>query len=142
MIVAIILSILSGVTIVLSRTTNALLSEKSSTLVSTFYNYAIGMAFSALFLLILGRSELSIFSHSSYLPFYYYLGGFLGVAAVFFSAYLAIKISSLVMTILMFFGQISGAIILDWLLSGSIDYSNILGGILVLLGLFFINHKE
>jgi len=142
MILAIIFSILSGVTIVISRTTNALLAAKSNTLVSTFYNYVVGLSFAIIALFVLGQSEISFFAHPSYPPFYYYLGGALGVIAVFFSAFLAVRISSIAITILMFFGQLCGAILLDWLLSGRLDISNIIGGVLVFLGLLFINQKQ
>ncbi len=142
MILAIIFSILSGVTIVLSRTTNALLSQKSNMLVSTYYNYIIGLIFSFLALIVLANNEISYFAHTSYPAFYYYLGGPLGIIVVALSAYLAVRISSLIMTILMFFGQITAAILLDWVLSGSLDIANIIGGLLVFVGLLFINQKH
>ncbi len=142
MFLAIIFSIFSGVTIVLSRTTNALLSTKVNTLVSTFYNYVIGLFFSIIALLIFAKGEPTFFNHNNYPSFIYYLGGPLGILVVFFSAYLAIRISSLIMTILMFFGQISAAIIIDWILKGTLDYINIIGGILVFVGLLFINQKD
>jgi transporter family-2 protein len=142
MILSIIFSILSGVTIVLSRTTNALLSQKSNTLVSTYYNYIIGLIFSFIALVLFANNEISYFAHTSYPAFYYYLGGPLGIIVVALSAYLAIRISSLIMTILMFFGQITAAVLLDWMLSGNLDLSNVIGGVFVFIGLLFINQKS
>lgn len=141
MIIAIIVSILSGVTIVLSRTTNALLSMKTNTLISTFYNYLVGLFFSIIILLVFKDSELG-FSQINKIPSYIYLlGGPIGILAVFFSSYLALKIPSLVMTLLLFFGQIVSAIIIDCFLTNTLDTGNIIGGMLVFIGLLFINQK-
>lgn len=142
MIIAILVSLLSGVTIVLSRTTNALLSLKTNTLVSTFYNYVIGLIFSIIILLLFYKSELGFLNHEEFPKFIYYLGGPLGIIAVFFSAYLAIKIPSLVMTLLLSFGQIVSGVILDFLITKTFDLGNVIGGILVLIGILFINQKE
>lgn len=139
MVLSIIFSILSGVTIVLSRTTNALLSQKCNPLVSTFYNYVIGLFFSFIALILFAKAEIPYFSHDSYPSFYFYLGGPLGILVVSGSLYLATRIPSLIMTILLFFGQISAAVILDWILSGSLDLANIIGGLLVFSGLLFLN---
>jgi len=142
MLLAILFSIFSGITIVISRTTNALLAQKTSNLVSTYYNYAIGLCFSLLALFLFAKDEPSYFSIPNYPSIYYYLGGPLGIIVVFLSAYLAPKISSIIMTLLLFFGQISLAIIIDWILCGYLDISNIIGGLFVFLGLLFLNQKD
>lgn len=142
MFLALLFSFFSGVTIVISRTTNALLAQKTNTLVSTYYNYAIGLVFSLLALLLFAKDEPSYFSILNYPSFYYYFGGPLGIIVVFLSAYLAPKISSIIMTLLLFFGQISLAIVIDWIICGQVDYSNIIGGIFVFIGLLFLNQNQ
>ncbi len=142
MILAIIFSMLSGVTIVISRTTNAMLSLKSNTLVSTFYNYIIGLIVSILFFLIFYGPSFDFIYQESYPSLFYYFGGPLGILAVFFSAYLALRIPSLVMTLLLSFGQIASGLVLDYYLTNTFDKGNVIGGLLVFIGLLFINQKE
>lgn len=142
MILAIILSILSGVTIVVSRTTNAMLSLKTNTFVSTFYNYFVGIIFSFIALLIFSKNGIRFIEIEKIPSYIYFLGGPIGILGVFFSAYLALKIPSLVMTLLLFFGQISAALIIDYFLFSTVDIGNIIGGILVFLGLLLINQED
>lgn len=142
MVLAVIFSILSGVTIVVSRTTNAMLSIKSNTLVSTFYNYIIGLIISIIAMLLFYGPSLEFLHLEQYPSLFYYFGGPIGILAVFFSAYLALKIPSLVMTLLLSFGQIAAGLVLDYFLTNTFDVGNVIGGLLVFIGLLFINQKE
>jgi len=142
MILAILFSIFSGVTIVISRTTNAMLSLKSNTIISTFYNYIIGLLVSTIVFLLFYGPSLDFMYQDNYPSLFYYFGGPLGILAVFFSAYLAIRIPSLVMTLLLSFGQIASGLVLDYYLTNTFDKGNVIGGLLVFIGLLFINQKE
>lgn len=142
MVLAVIFSILSGVTIVVSRTTNAMLSLKSNTLISTFYNYIVGLIISIIMLLIFNGFSLDFIHQESYPAIFYYLGGPIGILVVFFSAYLALRIPSLVMTLLLAFGQISFGLVIDYFITNTFDIGNVIGGLLVFVGLLFINQKE
>lgn len=135
MVVPIILSLLTGVTIVTSRTINANLAQKTSILTSTWYNYFIGFIISLIVLLICNDNSnlLSSFKLSSNI--YIYLGGTLGVIAVFLSNIIVTKISSFYMTLLLFIGQVFSGIVLDIILTSQFSTINLIGGILVTIGL-------
>ena len=65
MFIAIIVSLLTGVTLVTSRVANAKLAEYSSTLTSTFYNYFVGLIVSLIALMFLGHEESSFLTSFS-----------------------------------------------------------------------------
>ena len=96
-------AILCGVTNVLSRSVNFVLSDKIGMYQSTFFNYVFGLAGSILILLISGET-FKLFSASSYnAPWYIYAGGLLGVAVVTLLSFLSSKVSSFYLTLLLFF---------------------------------------
>lgn len=134
MIVPIILSFLTGITVVTSRTINARLAQKTSMLASTWYNYLVGSLVSFLMLIIFFKNiDFTPFSFSKNIIMY--LGGILGVVTVLLSNITVTKISSYYMTLLLFVGQIFSGIILDVILTNEFSTINLVGGILVSLGL-------
>ena len=121
-------AILCGVTNVLSRSVNFVLSDKIGMYQSTFFNYVFGLAGSILILLISGET-FKLFSASSYnAPWYIYAGGLLGVAVVTLLSYL---------TLLLFVGQLFTGIIIDGLSTGKISIYQVVGGLLVVIGLSY-----
>ncbi|MCR0414099.1 DMT family transporter [[Clostridium] innocuum] len=56
---SVMLALLAGVSIVISRSINALLAEKIGALSGSFFNYATGLIASVVFLLLFGLSTLS-----------------------------------------------------------------------------------
>lgn len=134
MIVPIILSFLTGITVVTSRTINARLAQKTSMLTSTWYNYLVGSLVSFLMLIIFFKNiDFTPFSFSKNISMY--LGGVLGVVTVLLSNITVTKISSYYMTLLLFVGQIFSGIILDVILTNEFSTINLVGGILVSIGL-------
>ncbi len=134
MIVPIILSFLTGITVVTSRTINARLAQKTSMLASTWYNYLVGSLVSFLMLIIFFKNiDFTPFSFSKNISMY--LGGILGVVTVLLSNITVTKISSYYMTLLLFVGQIFSGIILDVILTNEFSTINLVGGILVSIGL-------
>ena len=78
--ISIIFSILSGVTIVLSRSVNALLSKKMGAYQGTFYNYFTGFMTSLILMLVLmivGVQSINTSLDKTNLMMY--LGGIIGV---------------------------------------------------------------
>lgn len=135
MVFAVIVSLLTGVTVVTSRTINAKLAQETNVLASTFYNYVAGLTLSLLCFFLLGRNEVMpepFLSGNAWI----YLGGFIGVLVVLISNVTVTKISSFHMTVLMFLGQVYGGIVLDTILSGTFSLGNFLGGTFVAIGLF------
>lgn len=136
---SVVFSFFAGVAVVFQRIVNAKLSERCSTLATTLYNYIFGLAGALLFLLILGRADISKLAEVKNIPWWMYLGGILGIGTIFVSAAVAPKISQLVMSLLIFVGQMFCSVCIDFLLDGSLNVSNIVGGFFALAGLLLIN---
>jgi len=134
-IIAVVLSFTAGVSIVISRSLNAKLSELTSVRIGTFYNYIIGFLVVIPVLLLLGGNEapLSEFTFSG--NWYIYLGGALGVCIVLLSNITVIKISAFYLTLLIFVGQVFSGIMVDIVISREITHRIIIGGVLVTAGL-------
>lgn len=131
------IAILSGISNVISRSVNFVLSEKLGVYQSTLFNYIFGLAGSILILLISGETS-KLFSSTSYdASWLAYTGGLVGVAVVSLQVFLSYKVSSFYLTLLIFVGQLFTGIILDFILSGKISIWQVIGGILVIIGLSY-----
>lgn len=137
MITSIILSLMAGVTIVVSRIINSKLSSKIGLLSSTFYNYLMGLIFSlVIFSFTKELHQINLLSFSK-VPWWGYLGGAFGVIAVSLSSYITPKISVFYFSILGFLGQLFIGIVVDYIISGNLSIAQGIGGLLVLTGLIF-----
>ena len=131
----ILISILSGVIIVASRILNTKLSHEIGLIESSYFNYFTAAITTVILFLIIGE-KISISSFNG-IPFYAYLGGFLGVLIVILNSVVTPKLPAFNVTLLVFVAQLFTGIIIDWLISGLIPLSKIIGGILVLAGLSY-----
>lgn len=130
----IIIAILSGFTIVTSRSINYVLANKIGMYQSTFFNYVLGLI-GSVFLLLVSEETFRLFTSSSYdASWIYYTGGLVGVASVTLSSYLSSKVSSFYLTLLLFVGQLFTGILIDYISSGNISIYQVIGGILVAIG--------
>lgn len=133
----ILFAILCGVTNVLSRSVNFVLSDRIGMYQSTLFNYIFGLCGSFLLLLISGET-FKLFTSSSYnAPWFVYTGGLFGVVVVTLLSFLSSKVSSFYLTLLLFVGQLFTGIIIDALSTGKISFYQVLGGALVVLGLTY-----
>lgn len=133
----ILIAILSGVTIVISRIVNANLADKMGLFQSTFYNFLTGLLFSSLILFFANENfDLQAITSTS-VPLYAYIGGIIGIFSISLSNYVAPKISAFYMTLLIFIGQIGIGIFIDYLVSNEVSIGKIIGGILVAIGLSY-----
>lgn len=145
MIVAIIVSLLAGATIVLSRTLNAKLAIETSLLASTFYNYLVGFLVAISTLLLFGKEELMHPGIRISTNIFIYFGGIFGIIVVLILNMTVSKISSFYVTLLLFIGQIFTGILLDVLLSKTYSIKQMIGGLFVILGLsinLYIDRKD
>jgi len=138
--VAVIISFLAGVCIVLSRTLNAKLAEKTGGYVSVFYNYFIGLAVAVLAFALLGRGEIDWAVMSASREFvsrdwWIYLGGVLGVTVVFLGNVVAVRISAFYLTLLIFVGTVFTGVAIDIVLTQAFSTRNLIGGVLVAGGM-------
>lgn len=129
------LSILTGVIIVVSRILNTKLSHEIGLIESSYFNYLTGAVTSILLFLVAGE-HFNIVSLKD-VPPYGYLGGILGVMIVILNSVVSPKLSAFYVTLLIFIGQLFTGILIDWLISGILPVTKILGGIIVVIGLSF-----
>lgn len=135
-VIPIIVSLATGYTCVVSRTTNAELAQASSLEQSTFLNYVLGLICSILVLVISGHvGDLGQVTISANLPIY--LGGMLGALAIFLQNATVKGISSFYMTLFLFVGQTTTGILLDSFLEGAVSWKLVSGAVCVAVGLVF-----
>jgi transporter family-2 protein len=135
---AVVLAFLAGVAVLIARTINANLAEVTSVQTSTFYNYAFGSIGAVIVLLLLGRGDISNYSFDLSFTmnnWYLYIGGLLGLIMVSICNFAVKKVSAFYFTLLLFIGQIFMGIIVDVILTGELVILNLVGGILVTIGL-------
>lgn len=133
----IIMSLVTGITVVTSRSVNAELAQKSSIWASTWYNYFVGLiTCGAIWVVaaLLGKSSLSL---SGGHPAWIYTGGLIGVVAVTILNVVTKKMSAFILTLIMFVGQLFTGVVIDFLLGVEISRTYLLGGVLTVAGLMF-----
>lgn len=142
-IIAVLVSLASGVSIVISRTLNAKLADCTNLRVSTFYNYFIGLLVSIPVCLLFGYNEIVSLANNEAVSaagilspqFYIYLGGVLGVCVVLLSNVTVAKISAFYLSLLLFVGQVFAGILIDAFISQEFSPRNLIGGLFVAAGL-------
>lgn len=131
------LAILAGVSIVVSRVINYVLAQKIGLFQGTFFNYLLGFLGSFILLLVSG-DMMNLFSLSSYQGTWWaYLGGLIGIGTISLSSFLSSKISAFYLTLLLFVGQLFSGMLLDYLVNGDFSLQKVVGGLLVLVGLSY-----
>ena len=136
-ITALILSILSGLSIVFARIFNGKMAEKMGLFQGAFINNLTGLALSIA--ITLATKQYLILSRNTFanIPLWAYLGGILGIGVVVLSSYLTKRISVFYLTLLIFLGQLVTGIIIDYFVTGEISIGKSLGGVLVVLGFVY-----
>ena len=134
-ILAVLLAVLAGAAIVLSRIINATLAKHIGFLSGTGINATVGAIVSLAYFLIRGSHATLTTSAFASVPLWAYLGGIVGVAVVILSSYLTPRLPVFYMTLLMFLGQIGTSLLIDWMVLASISPGKLIGAALVLAGL-------
>ena len=135
--IAIIVSFLTGVSIVIARTLNAVVSDKTSVFRGTLYNYITGLIVACLVMVMVQKSDMRGLTWVSSPKIWIYLGGIMGVGVVTLSNLTVTKISSFYMTLLLFIGQIFAGVVLDVWIERTLSPGILIGGILVAAGLIY-----
>ena len=107
--ISIIFSILSGVTIVLSRSVNGMLSKKMGAYQGTFYNYFTGFMTSLILMLVLmivGVQHINISLDKTNLMMY--LGGIIGVFNILILNIIVPRISPVILSLKAGQGMVQG----------------------------------
>jgi len=121
---------------------NAGLAQKIGAFQGALINYAVGLLGTLLIILLILITGNFNTGNLSGIPFYAYLGGFVGVMVVVASNIVIPKIPVLYTTILIFIGQIFTGIILDYFRVGSISNGKVIGGILIIAGMFYNSYVD
>jgi transporter family-2 protein len=129
------LAALSGAGIVIGRMLNAQAGARIGLLRSTFNNYWVGLVCCAAFLALAGGR---IERPEGFEPIMY-LGGALGVGVVMLSSLVALRVSTLRLTLVAFVSQMMTALALDWAFSGVFSAPRAIGSLLVLAGLVVLS---
>ena len=137
--ISIIFSILSGVTIVLSRSVNGMLSKKMGAYQGTFYNYFTGFM-TSLILMIVGVQHINISLDKTNLMMY--LGGIIGVFNILILNIIVPRISPVILTLLSFIGQLVSGMVIDAFVYNMFSISKILGCLIVIAGLVIYQLSE
>ena len=133
----ILLAVLAGVSVVISRIFNSILAEKIGTLQGTFINYFTGLVTSFVLLLIT-KDYVNIDLNNYYtIPIYSYFGGIIGILVVVLSNYTIPRVSSFSLSLLVFIGQLSIGIFIDYFSNNGVSKSKIIGGVFILIGLSY-----
>lgn len=134
---AVLLSLATGICVVLSRTVNARLSKHLGEWQSTLINYCTGLPVTvilALILLMKGSYTMPDVSFS-FSQIWIYMGGLLGVFTVLLYNIIVPKVPAFHLTLLTFAGEVFTGILLDIFAGQSYSPSTLWGGILVTLGI-------
>lgn len=144
-IIAIIVSVLAGASVVFGRIFNSKMAEKMGLFQGALFNYIAGLIISILLTLVM--REYLVFSHEQFMgiPLWAYLGGILGIGIVVLSSYLTKKVSAFYLTLLIFIGQLVIGVLIDYFVTGEITFGKSIGGIIVILGFIYnlkVDHAE
>ncbi|MBS4803762.1 MAG: DMT family transporter [Clostridium sp.] len=133
----VLLAIMAGVSVVISRIYNSRIAEEIGTFQGIFVNYVTGLI-SSFLLFMLTKDYININPESySNIPLYAYLGGGIGILVVMISNYTTPKVSSFYLSLIVFLGQLSIGILIDYYSYNTVSMWKIIGGLLILLGLSY-----
>jgi bacterial/archaeal transporter family-2 protein len=140
---SVMLALLAGVSIVISRSINALLAEKIGTLSGSFFNYATGLIASVVFLLLFGLSTLSsvsLLQDSGNMILL--LGGVIGVINIILLNRIVSLIPPLQLTLIVFTAQLASGMLLDYFLLDLFSIRKLIGCSIVIIGLLIHTYAQ
>jgi len=135
--IAIILSFVTGLNTVLTRSINARLSEHAGAMPGSFINHLVGLPFTLVLALAMPGNDMTNLTQRPDPQFWIYLGGVLGVLVVFVMNITVPKISSFRLTLLAFVGQVFVGIAIDLIVKHDFSHVTFYGGLIVAAGVGF-----
>lgn len=133
----IILAAITGGLVILSMIINSRLADKIGVLQGTFANYIVGLVFTLVLVMLLKGPKGFITNNLHQVPFYGFLGGFIGVMVVATSNVIIPKIPAIYSALLIFIGQVFTGIVIDYIRLSSVSKGKIIGGLIIVLGLLY-----
>ena len=133
-------ALLAGVSIVLSRSVNALLAEKIGALSSSFFNYASGLLASLAFLLLfaphISPALPQLMKNGNAILL---MGGVIGVINIILLNRIVTRIPPLQLTLIVFVAQLASGMLLDYFLLDLFSMRKLIGCSIVVIGLLIHN---
>lgn len=130
-VIAILVSIGAGISVVFSRTVNSRLAEKSGALTGSFFNHLVGLPGCFILWLLVADMPMASFT----IPSSWMLGGgVLGVIVVLLCNITVPRLPALRLTLLSFLGQVFTGFIIDLINSQSISGKLFYGGVICAFG--------
>lgn len=133
-VIAVGISFISGISLVLSRTVNARLAEKTGALQGSLVNHLVGLPITVLIAFVIAKERISIIPASGSFQPWIYLGGILGVVVIMVLNIIVPKIPAFQLTMLVFIGQIFSGICLDVIIGNPYSDTSFEGGIVIAIG--------
>lgn len=135
----ILLSFLTGITIVINMMLNGKLAQREGMINGIIINYLMATISSILLCAIMIKS-LPSYSTIKSIPLPYFLGGFIGVLTTYMFNLIVPRVPAVYVVILRFIGQMLTSAIIDYIYLDILSKGKVIGGILFLIGLI-INAK-
>jgi transporter family-2 protein len=128
---------LVGANTVVCRYLNTLYASRNGLPMGTLANYVTGFLASLLVLLAVGEPAAPVpVGPLTFRTGAMFLGGAVGVALIQLSIYITPRLPAFVSTLLIFVSQLSAGLLLDFVLTGAFSPAKLLGGLLVMVGLW------
>lgn len=139
------LALFSGCLVITSMALNAHLAKRIGIFKGTLVNYITGLVSTVLIFIVLGLPIAGFAKNLGQIPYWAFLGGSIGVAAIAASNAVIPKVPTIYVTLLSFSGQLLAGILIDLLAGNSVSAGKIAGVILIFAGVVynsFIDKKE
>lgn len=130
----VLLTIFSGVTIVVSIAFLANLNNRVGVYQTTLVNFLGSVIFSGVILLFTKQFDWGCLAT---VPIYVYSGAIFAILVTMLNSVIITKISAVYTVILVFVGQLSAGLFIDFYQSGIIPIGDAIGGIIVIIGLLY-----
>ncbi|WP_105618820.1 DMT family transporter [Vallitalea okinawensis] len=128
------LAFITGIIVIITIILNGNLSNRIGYHQATLINFILGILFAAVLYLLFDWGNTTNLKD---IPVYLYFGGAFGVAIVILNSVVVIKISAVYTTVLVFVGQLFAGILIDYLRFKTLEWGDIIGGIIIIGGVCF-----
>lgn len=133
---AVIFALSAGMLVILCISINGMLAAKVGLIQAGITNYLVGLISSFVYIITTNNFSFNILHLTSGIPFYFFLGGAVGSVIMILNSLIINNLSAVYVTILVFVGQLFTGVFIDYLQSGCLVVGKIVGGILILVGLY------
>jgi transporter family-2 protein len=133
---AVFFALSAGMLVILCISINGRLAGKVGLIQAGITNYLVGLISSFIYIVTTNNFSFNLFHLTSDIPFYFFLGGAVGSVIMVLNSLIINNLPAVYVTILVFVGQLFTGIFIDYLQSGSLAVGKIVGGLLILIGLY------